>query len=52
MTDDDYLLALGIDYIDAYDFSERVSAILEHLPTPTQREVDDARERALKELTA
>lgn len=52
MTDDDYLAALGLDSeIDTESFSERVSIKLEHLPNPTQKQIDAARDEAVLELS-
>lgn len=49
MTDAEFLDALGID-LDEYAFSERVSIKLDGIQNPTQRDIDQAREQALKEM--
>jgi len=46
ISDSEFLDALDIK-IDHYDFSERVSIMVEHVDDPTEQQIDDARESAL-----
>ena len=46
ISDSEFLDALDMK-IDHYDFSERVSMIVEHIDDPTEQQIDAAREIAL-----
>jgi hypothetical protein len=46
ISDSEFIDALGLK-IDYYEFSERVSIILESIENPSEQQIDDARESAL-----
>jgi hypothetical protein len=46
ISDSEFLDALDVK-IDHYEFSERVSMIVEHIDEPSEKQIDDAREIAL-----